>query len=124
MGFKISQMAQDLVEQSTTQPVDCSIAQELAIRGIQRRSELPQRRSSTAAVAEALAGIGDVATVADCPRFVRRGACLEFNARGRCSYHHPLDAHIVETPRPRCPQVRFCSIATMFDDLTSVPNVA
>lgn len=40
----------------------------------------------------------------DCQGFVRRGACRVFNERGRCSNHHPLDAHVVEVPRPRCPQ--------------------
>ncbi|CAN0506961.1 unnamed protein product, partial [Ectocarpus sp. 8 AP-2014] len=42
----------------------------------------------------------------DCQDFVKRGACRSFNERGRCSNHHPLDAHVLEVPKPRCPQVR------------------
>ena len=84
--------------------VGCSTVQELAILGIQRRSELPQRRSLAAAAITS--GKGDAVPFIDCPGFMRRGACPEFNQRRRCSHHHPFDAHIVETPKPRCPQVR------------------
>lgn len=98
--------------QSVNPPVDCPTVQDLAIRGIQRRSELPQRRSPAAAVTTS--GKGNVVPFIDCPGFMRRGACPEFNQRRRCSHHHPFDAHIVETPKPRCPQVRFKSTLPAF----------
>lgn len=89
-----------------------SLAQELASRGIQRRKELPQRRGPGAPPLPGGRGGGgggggddQEQDCMDCQGFVRRGACRVFNERGRCSNHHPLDVHIVEIPRPRCPQV-------------------
>ncbi|CAM9526937.1 unnamed protein product [Pylaiella littoralis] len=85
--------------------------QELASRGIQRRKELPQRRGPGAPPLPGGRGGGgggggddQEQDCMDCQGFVRRGACRVFNERGRCSNHHPLDVHIVEIPRPRCPQ--------------------
>lgn len=78
--------------------------QELAIRGMQRRAELPQRLNEEALAAKG--GTGNAgADFVDCQGFVRCGACRSFNKLGRCSNHHPLGAHVVEFPRPRCPQV-------------------
>ncbi|CAM9588177.1 unnamed protein product [Hapterophycus canaliculatus] len=87
--------------------------QELATRGLRRRMELPQRRHREALLLPS-AGVARVAKkeqdgrggngFLDCQGFLRVGACRAFNKRGRCSNHHPLDAHIVEIPRPRCPQ--------------------
>lgn len=67
---------------------------------MRRRAELPQRLGPGGQ-----RGTGDEAGGSvDCQRFVQRGSCHAFNERGRCSNHHPLDAHVVEVPRPRCPQ--------------------
>lgn len=80
----------------------CAFAQELASQGMRRRAELPQRR-----VSKGQRGTeGEGGDFVDCQGFVRLGACCVFNKRGRCSNHHPLHAHVVEVPRPRCPQVR------------------
>ncbi|CAN0165613.1 unnamed protein product [Scytosiphon promiscuus] len=79
--------------------------QELAAKGLRRRMELPQRRHRETSLlsSERVAGREEDG-ILDCQDFLRRGACRAFNERGRCSNHHPLDAHIVEIPRPRCPQ--------------------
>lgn len=77
--------------------------------------ELPQRRPREALLLSSRGGarVGETKGdgrekdgVLDCHEFLRRGACHAFNDQGRCSNHHPLDAHIVEIPRPRCPQAR------------------
>ncbi|CBJ25950.1 hypothetical protein Esi_0017_0187 [Ectocarpus siliculosus] len=79
--------------------------QELASRGMRRRMELPQRRGPQESTQEGKGGKGDgEKDFVDCQDFVMRGACRSFNERGRCSNHHPLDAHVVEVPKPRCPQ--------------------
>ncbi len=88
--------------------MDVLLVQELASRGIRRRNELPQRMAMAPGSPRG-GGRGkgnEGAGFVDCQDFVRRGACRVFNERGHCSNHHPLDAHVVEIPRPRCPQVR------------------
>lgn len=57
---------------------------DLARRGLQRRAELPQRDA------------------VPCACFVKTGACRTFNAFGRCSLHHPLEAHTLIQPTQRC----------------------
>lgn len=79
------------------------LVQELVSLGIRRRAELPQRRGPRA-LSSGGGGDGEQDCI-DCQGFVRRGACRMFNEQGRCSNHHPLDVHIVEIPRQRCPQV-------------------
>lgn len=115
-----SQMVKMKLTPSMYHSVDCSTVQELAIRGIQRRSELPQRQGLAAAVTTS--GKIDVVPFIDCPGFMRRGACPEFNQRKRCSHHHPFDVHIVETPKPRCPQVRFNLTLTTFKNALCVAH--
>ncbi|CAM9917872.1 unnamed protein product [Ectocarpus sp. 6 AP-2014] len=79
--------------------------QELASRGMRRRMELPQRGGPEESLQGGKGGKGDAEKdFVDCRGFVLRGACRSFNERGRCSNHHPLDAHVVEVPKPRCPQ--------------------
>ncbi|CAN0025427.1 unnamed protein product [Ectocarpus fasciculatus] len=79
--------------------------QELASRGMRRRMELPQRGWPKESLQGGKPGTGDgEKDSVDCQGFVKRGACRSFNERGRCSNHHPLDAHVVEIPKPRCPQ--------------------
>lgn len=74
---------------------------------MQRRMELPQRRGPDESLQGRKGGKGDgEKDFVNCQGFVKRGACSSFNERGRCSNHHPLDAHVVEIPKPRCPQVR------------------
>ncbi|CAN0548193.1 unnamed protein product, partial [Ectocarpus sp. 12 AP-2014] len=79
--------------------------QELASRGMRRRMELPQPRGAKESLQGGKGGKGDgEKDFVDCQDFVKRGACRSFNERGRCSNHHPLDAHVVEVPKLRCPQ--------------------
>lgn len=96
--------------------------QELASRGIRRRQELPQRRAP-GPLRGGRGGKGDDgAGCVDCQDFVRRAACRVFNERGHCSNHHPLDAHIVEIPRQRCPQVGGRERLSQLDVLTPRPK--
>lgn len=94
--------------QDIIQLVIWHVMQELAVRGIQRKAQLPQRE-----IEKALVGRGETKPGGGfiiCQGFVRRGACRVFNERGRCSNHHPLDVHIVEIPQRRCPQVWYSVI--------------
>ena len=61
--------------------------QELARRGLARRSELPERDDSI-----------------ECTTFVKCGFCRVFNDFGHCSLDHPTTLHDVVLPPERCPQ--------------------
>ena len=58
----------------------------LAEWGHARRAELPRRTNALA-----------------CDCFLKTGACRVFNDLGRCSLHHPPNAHRIKPPPRRCP---------------------
>jgi hypothetical protein len=38
-----------------------------------------------------------------CPHFEKTGCCDNFSIFGHCNYHHPLDIHLIEPFKTRCP---------------------